>query len=1269
MQNFQSPDNGYFRQQVSPFRGNAPGYSQQQQLLEADLQTSDLPPHLQQTLPQYQFPRFTQPAVQQPVPFQLPSKNNNPDSYLYDDDNASRNSDQQVPRPHPFQPAPKPVQVKPQPHSHYLTSSHNHDPSQTETFLGQITLQSPDLPPDFNPDIPAFKPSKEFPFNRSPSLVDQFAPSNDKWRKPQNIPVGAARPNNRPRASNKPFRELSDAVDQHLEEYIEKENNHRNDLNYNRRKPTVLNLDRHYSNSVQSNNNISSQRSRVVPPTGREYKSRPQVNNFLINNNGDVYTTARSGFRPKPTTTTQATTTPERRNRFHPTTKSPAKPLAFHLKPNKVPFAPKRAHGTSTTENTFDLESLLEDPVKQNGGHSDHDDDVEVIQSATTVQTTTEEEILTTVTEENEKTTDFTHLHSHDYTTSAEYEQGTTGIESKEVDTTDYSGEDSSTTNVNTEGSKSTETESSVQDSTVQDSTVQDSTIQDSTVHDSTEQHSSAEDNTTNDSTTHDSTTNDNSSHETTVQSTSNDSQNTTVPASNDYYTTSHDSIEHDSTLSDSTVHSDDAHSEYYDDEYADVEEEKNSTDVPHLTTVHEDAKTTPLENDIMATSESDSKTSEEVLTFSTLADISNPTKNTFTTVSDTSFDVLTIKPTPKTVAHDNFNDFVDSTLIDNSTDEPEKFANTSSDERIVAGPETTVTTERYQATTIPPKDEPVLIGEAVVSVVTTKSVINGTFSIPTAAPQVTQQMKAPENLNDTSSESWMVVASVQTSRSVSGARYLAFPVIEEEKRAQLLNEQPYLDSDYTESGEEISENPIKHSGEVNSSTSTSSTESISDKLDRVQSELSSGFLAGGFRNSISNIAVITEPVPEKTTVSTTTTTTTTTTTQKPTTTPIPVIIRKFSANLRPTSTGRPHRRQHVFESIKQDDLTGLLPPGFKPKYVNYKTTTTTQLPSDLDLPQGDEPAKNSDQNGTVGRSSGISNKNKVTIQDDVSSLLPPGFKPPKESDLPNDPVKTLEEIFGKAVKSETARNNNRSRTNSKLLDNAKEAENIHLLPPGFKATKESSTTAKPKGPDVLSKAVPVDISAFLPPGYKPVTEKSKDASNILSKAQPVDISAFLPPGFKSQNEDKPKNVSAILAKAEPVDISALLPPGFKPKAEATTTEKPKGVNGLLADAVPVDISAFLPPGYKQKFTTRKPVTQETSTTSKATESTPTVASTTAGNFKVVFPSRPGGRKPINRITTPKPLEANGPGAVTPPQIIKWSTRYVCFYISTLVVI
>lgn len=78
----------------------------------------------------------------------------------------------------------------------------------------------------------------------------------------------------------------------------------------------------------------------------------------------------------------------------------------------------------------------------------------------------------------------------------------------------------------------------------------------------------------------------------------------------------------------------------------------------------------------------------------------------------------------------------------------------------------------------------------------------------------------------------------VQTSRSVSGAHYIPSSSVDQDERRKLLNEPVNV----------VTEPTVPDNYTVVSSTSTkvkTSTESLIDKLDRVQSDLYSGLLTG----------------------------------------------------------------------------------------------------------------------------------------------------------------------------------------------------------------------------------------------------------------------------------------------------------------------------------------------------------------------------------------------------------------------------------------
>ena len=279
-----------------------------------------------------------------------------------------------------------------------------------------------------------------------------------------------------------------------------------------------------------------------------------------------------------------------------------------------------------------------------------------------------------------------------------------------------------------------------------------------------------------------------------------------------------------------------------------------------------------------------------------------------------------------------------------------------------------------------------ILIGEAVVSVVTTKSVVNGTISVPvTSSPLITEQISTPpisststlfsvqtsslESAEDsnqvTTEDSSRILASVQTSRSISGARFLPFPVIDRIEQLDQSNEETTSKK----------------------SSSLESTESIIDKLDRVQSELTNGFLAGGFRTSGNTLQVDSLPEGERpnqkrytttikppgkfvprrysdrriSTTSTTLATTVSTTTVKPTT---------FK-----TSTSR-FRLQTTL-----DDLEGLLPKNYPKsslrRQFSKSTTVTTPVATEATTRRSTTTAT------TV--------KNALIVEN-ISAFLPPGI-------------------------------------------------------------------------------------------------------------------------------------------------------------------------------------------------------------------------------------------------------------------------------------
>ena len=651
---------------------------------------------------------------------------------------------------------------------------------------------------------------------------------------------------------------------------------------------------------------------------------------------------------------------------------------------------------------------------------------------------------------------------------------------------------------------------------------------------------------------------------------------------------------------------------------------------------------------------------------------------------NSSTYEVLTMNPGHTLVEEDNFRGFVDSGLID-TTDSPQVYTiseETATEEMLgkttpktlqsaVESTEEPVDVSIVTASTSKPLDASVitshtskLIGVSMittvdskplgVSVVTTKSVINGTmFAVPSVAPPILEQMATPVSDKEQPelahpTESWVVVASVQTSRSVSGARFLPSSAVKQEERPQSL------------SGKTIP-----------SSKPTQSTESIIEKLYGVESELSSGILTGGLRPEGKKLQL------EVLTDMTDTNTTTSAPTPTNTTHRSPVTTQKFLPHSN-RMTPKPNRLAVLFDSIPMDDLSHLLPPGFKRRPPTSRRTTTppSKHIETVDYPQGDEPVK---PNITNSRSPGPgSAKNKIKMEDassvgkppkkledlfsrvnydDIRAFLPPGY---------NRTVEDSNSTTGKPTDVED------------LLSKAQPVDVSSFLPPGFKLPVEgpTSTTSKPRNVEsLLRKAQPVEVSSFLPPGFKlpaegptSTTSKPRNVESLLSKAQTVDVSSLLPPGFKLQVEEptsttsKPRNMESLLSKAQPVDVRNFLPPGFKLTAEepTSTTLKPMDVEALLSKAQPIDVNTFLPPGFKLATTTQKSdpellrdvVTVQPSGVIK--ENSTITITTPADMFRVKLPSRPGvTRKSL--VPAHKPVQ--GPGVPKPKISSGWPTR------------
>ncbi|CAL7936146.1 unnamed protein product [Xylocopa violacea] len=439
-----------------------------------------------------------------------------------------------------------------------------------------------------------------------------------------------------------------------------------------------------------------------------------------------------------------------------------------------------------------------------------------------------------------------------------------------------------------------------------------------------------------------------------------------------------------------------------------------------------------------------------------------------------------------------------------------------------------------------------ILIGEAVVSVVTTKSVVNGTISVPTtSSPTTTEQVAAPPSSSSSSTsmgtteqpvtaatteDTSRILASVQTSRSISGARFLPFPVIDRIE-------------------------PIGLNSEKKTSPPPESTESIIDKLDRVQSELVwNSFLPGSFRTAGNTLQLEVSNERER------------------------------------------NNRRRYTTTAKIPVITKFVPRRYNDKRIDH-ATAKPKVETTLDTLEGLLPRDYVASSSTP-----------------ASTLSKTGFRWPTKS------------------------------TTSTTTD----ANKIQLTA----YTTAASVTKKPKANVIVQ-----DISAFLPPGYKlkkedaTVTESSL-LSDILAKSK-VDVSSLLPPNYNKRKNEGNSNVKN--EQTSTVKTTATTTKNVAVSSEKSPAEKT--LQDLFAKSK-FDISSLLPRDYEQKS---KNLTAETkdSTESSASSTTETALSATKkpGGLKIVFPSRPGGRKPIHKVTTPASSRGEGPGSVTPKIQKGWPTR------------
>lgn len=258
--------------------------------------------------------------------------------------------------------------------------------------------------------------------------------------------------------------------------------------------------------------------------------------------------------------------------------------------------------------------------------------------------------------------------------------------------------------------------------------------------------------------------------------------------------------------------------------------------------------------------------------------------------------------------------------------------------------------------------------------------------------------------------------------------------------------------------------------------------------------------------------------------------------------------------------------------AVEVADISSFIPPGYEEETTSSSTSTTSSTTTSTSTTE-----KADDLFESI-----------VKKVDDISSFLPPGYEAEETSPESSSTTSTsttqktnLLDLFS-AIQSSTDSTSTSTTTTEKgplsgLLSEADLVDVSAFLPPGFKPSEEPETTeaTTKKAPIIAT----VDPSSFLPPGFKPSEEPPSDgsATPLVPEIKTVDVSDFLPPGYKPSEEPASEATTQKLPVIQTVDISAFLPPGYKPTEEPSVESTSK--KSLAVETV--DISAFLPPGYK----------------------------------------------------------------------------------------
>lgn len=437
------------------------------------------------------------------------------------------------------------------------------------------------------------------------------------------------------------------------------------------------------------------------------------------------------------------------------------------------------------------------------------------------------------------------------------------------------------------------------------------------------------------------------------------------------------------------------------------------------------------------------------------------------------------------------------------------------------------------------------------------------TASVPNAADAGTSETleattpvpDASESLSN-STESYVVVASVQTSRSISGARFLPFPQVEQEEKKQSLAELEKEEESIREEDDDLSiykdseasatTGPLEADDESETTTEDSTETVTKPRFSTVGEKLAH------LREHLSHVEATTKGVP--------------------------VVIRKFL--LRTTAKPSVGVTLKTASSSRNGDSDPNPPVAFKPRqHAPYKSKNFAASHADAE-----EKSENRETNEATTASEPEELKQSaatkapfklITVTEDISKFLPPGFKLTTEKAPSSSEEKIADNISKFLPPDYKLRTTTESSATTQKLPATILDDISKFLPPGFKLKPSAKESELPKI------AISEEISKFLPPGFKPndtatptiptTSAPEPDADSILNKIKfSADVSSLLPPGFNlSEPVAEPKKVAPATASgADSSSFKIVFPKGIGKRT--STTPKPRRFGGPPPPAIKI---------------------------------------------------------------------------------------------------